>query len=142
MKVLTKRWEKCFDQLPIREGIWDSPPRPHNPSTQIPSNLTNKEIAKWMIVNVLGDPSKLNSYMEARLTRDLNYGVFIEGTGSIYFNEDCYAYNKPAFQKFDIQEAYDQLARIRSKNNYWEQRRAGQIQVPRPPWMPNNVSSI
>ena len=137
-----KIWEKCFDQLPIREGIWDSPPRLHNPSTQIPSNLTNKEIAKWMIVNVLGDPSKLNSYMEARLTRDLNYGVFIEGTGSIYFNEDCYAYNKPAFQKFDIQEAYDQLARMRAKNNYWEQRRAGQIQVPRPPWMPNNVSSI
>ena len=137
-----KIWEECFDRLPIREGIWESPPRLHNPSTQIPNDLTNKEIAKWLIINVLGDSSRLNSYMEARLTRDLNYGVFIEGTGSLYFNEDCYAYNKPAFQSFDIQEAYNQLAAMCGKNNYWEQRRVGQIQVPRPQWMPNNVSSI
>ena len=131
-----KLWERCFDELPIREGVWESPPRLHNPATEIPNGLTNKEIAKWMIVNVLGNPSKLNSYMEARLTRDLNYGVFIQGTGSLYFNEDSYAYNKPSFQKFDIQEAYNQLSLMCGKNNYWEQRRAGQIQVPRPPWMP------
>ena len=84
----------------------------------------------------MGDPDKLNSYMEARLIRDLNYGVFIEGTGSLYFNEDSFAYNRPSFKDFNLQEAYNQMANLCGLRNYWEQRRIGQITEPRPSWMP------
>ena len=79
-----KKWADYFDSIPIQENIWDStPPKIHQPSEQVPQELNNRDLAKWLIINVLGDPNKLNSYMEARLIRDLNYGVFIEGTGSL-----------------------------------------------------------
>ena len=108
----------------------------HEPSSQMPNGLNNRETAKWLIVNVLGEPERLDSYLEARLIRDLNYGVFLEGTSSLYFNEDSFAYNKPAFQEFNLQEAYNQLAELCHKRNYWEQRRVGMIQEPRATWMP------
>ena len=131
-----KKWADHFDSVPIKEGVWESPPRLHSPSNSVPSDLNNRDLAKWLIVNVLGEPEQLDTYLEARLIRDLNYGVFIEGTGSLYFNEDSYAYGRPAFREFNLQEAYNQLSEIRDRKNYWEQRRTGMIQEPRPPWMP------
>ena len=131
-----KKWADHFDSVPIKEGVWESPPRLHSPSNSVPSDLNNRDLAKWLIVNVLGEPEQLDTYLEARLIRDLNYGVFIEGTSSLYFNEDSYAYGRPAFREFNLQEAYNQLSEIRDRKNYWEQRRTGMIQEPRPPWMP------
>ena len=137
-----KKWAAHFDSVEIKEGVWESPPRLHSPSTSVPNGFNNRDLAKWLIVNVLGEPDKLDTYLEARVIRDLNYGVFIEGTSSLYFNEDSFAYGRPAFREFNLQEAYNQLAELRERKNYWEQRRTGMIQEPRPPWMPNNVSSI
>lgn len=132
-----KKWADYFDSVPLQEGVWEStPPNIHQPSEQVPQDLNNRDLAKWLIINVLGDPDKLNSYMEARLIRDLNYGVFIEGTGSLYFNEDSFAYNRPSFKDFNLQEAYNQMANLCGLRNYWEQRRIGQITEPRPSWMP------
>lgn len=134
--ITAKKWADYFDSVPINEGVWESPPKLHEPSSQMPNGLNNRETAKWLIVNVLGEPERLDSYLEARLIRDLNYGVFLEGTSSLYFNEDSFAYNKPAFQEFNLQEAYNQLAELCHKRNYWEQRRVGMIQEPRATWMP------
>ena len=73
-----KKWEEYFDsvEVPPIEYTWASPPRIHQPAekpTDIPPNVNHSSLAKWLIINVLGDSSKLNTFFESRLTRDLMY---------------------------------------------------------------------
>ena len=93
------------------------------PLNRIPPHMTNREYARWLIINVLGMPSKLDSYMESRLIRDLNYGVYISGTGNEYFNEDSWGFVKPKFAEFTRDTAYQSMYEMREKFNYWESRR-------------------
>ena len=121
-----KIWEDYFDSvtLPPTEQTWGSPPRLHQPSQEIPKGLSNSQYVKWLIVNVLGEPEKLNTYMEARMTRDLNYKVYIEGTGGMYTNEDVLSnISKPQFQNFDEEIAYHIMASLCERRNYWERLR-------------------
>ena len=109
---------------PPTEQTWGSPPRLHQPSQEIPKGLSNSQYVKWLIVNVLGEPEKLNTYMEARMTRDLNYRVYIEGTGGMYTNEDALSnISKPQFQNFDEEIAYHIMASLCERRNYWERLR-------------------
>ena len=62
--------------------------------------------------------------MEARMTRDLNYKVYIEGTGGMYTNEDVLSnISKPQFQNFDEEIAYHIMASLCERRNYWERLR-------------------
>tara|TARA_R100000808_G_scaffold2804_3_gene10532 strand:- start:57072 stop:58712 length:1641 start_codon:yes stop_codon:yes gene_type:complete len=116
-----QKWEEHFDAVyRPPEDKWNSPPEIFQPATQMPTNMDNKDLARWLIVNVLGDETRLDSYMESRMVRDLNYGVYIEGTGDVYINEDSMAYNRPQFKPFGPEEAYKAMYEIRMKRNYWE----------------------
>ena len=80
-----------------------------------------------MIINVLGEPEKLNTYFESRVIRDLNYGMFINGTGDLYLNEDSYKFVKPEFEQFEKEEAYNMMANLCKRRNHWEMTRKDQI---------------
>lgn len=125
-----EKWESLFDALPRRrlEDTWKSTPEIFQPVDKIPVGLNNKEYVRWLIINVLGDEKMLNSYMESRMIRDLNYGVYIQGTGDVYINEDSMAHNRPQFEPFGPEEAYRAMYEIRMKRNYWEDVRAQMAQ--------------
>ncbi|MBG88424.1 MAG: hypothetical protein CMO80_16195 [Verrucomicrobiales bacterium] len=124
------QWERFFDSfetLPI-EQTWCSPPRLHKPFPKPPEqeieNIEPGNLAKWLIVNVLGDPSKLNSFFEARMTRDLLYKSTTGSTGGMYFNESSAAFDGAnTRQHFDFNLAYDNLIQQCEKRNTWEQKR-------------------
>ena len=124
-----KKWEDYFDSvdiLPI-EQTWASPPRIHQPEEkpkEVPPNVNHSDLAKWLIVKVLGDPSKLNTYFESRLIRDLIYRSATQSTGGMYFNEASAAFDGINTRtNFDLNIAYDQMVGQCQRRNAWEQRR-------------------
>ena len=124
-----EKWEEFFDAIyRPPEDRWKSAPEIFQPASKIPNGLNNKEYVRWLILNVLGDEKMLNSYMESRMIRDLNYGVYIQGTGDVYINEDSMAHNRPQFEPFGPEEAYQAMYEIRMKRNYWENVRGQMIQ--------------
>ena len=124
-----KKWEDYFDSIDVTPPHlgWQSPPRIHEPSRAMPEDLPASEYARWLIVNVLGEPEKLNTYFEARLIRDLNYGMYINGTGEMYLNEDSYKFVKPAFEEFGKEEAYNMMANLCARRNHWESARKDRV---------------
>ena len=129
-----KVWEDYFDSVEIvpEERTWKSPARFRHPQPK-PStdnnNFTHATIARWLIQNVLCDPSKVNTFFEDRLSRDLMYGSATGSTAGVYFNESCAAFDgKNMRSEFNIDIAYNQLLSLCNKHNYWEQRRMETIQ--------------
>lgn len=125
-----KKWEDYFDSVDIipDEIGWKSPPNISQPApkpTEIPKNSSHKSLARWLISNVLCDETKINSFMEARLMRDLMYKTSTAITGGMYFNESSAAFDgKSSRQPFDFNMAYDHMLSLCNRRNYWEQKRA------------------
>jgi glycosyltransferase involved in cell wall biosynthesis len=128
------QWEKCFDSfetLPI-EQTWGSQPKIEQPSQKLDlekiGNVSHIQLAKHLIVDVLREPEKLNTFFESRLTRDLLYKQATASTGGMYFNESSAAFdgmNKR--QPFNYDIAYDQMAGICNRRNQWEKKRIQRI---------------
>jgi glycosyltransferase involved in cell wall biosynthesis len=125
-----KQWEDIFDSFEIMpiEQTWASQPKMHRPSPRLEAkdieNVDAGQLAKWLIVEALGDPSKLNTFFDARLTRDLTYRSATSSTGGMYFNESSAAFDgQNQRQAFDYNIAYDQMVNMCDRRNNWEQRR-------------------
>ena len=124
-----KKWEDYFDSVEILpvEHTWASPPRMHKAEEkpkEMPPNINHSDLAKWLIVNVLGDPSKLNTFFESRLTRDLMYKNATGSTGGMYFNESSAAFDGANMRvDFNFDVAYNQMVSQCNRRNVWEQRR-------------------
>jgi glycosyltransferase involved in cell wall biosynthesis len=127
-------WENIIDGVVIKplEQTWDSPPRVITPNLNIPNNLTQDEFVRWCVVNVWGEPSQLNSYVVMRMVRDLHYGEAISGFGGPYYSEDSLIIEQPKYRTFDKQEVLGALKKMGDTRNYWEERRAGLVQVDTP----------
>jgi glycosyltransferase involved in cell wall biosynthesis len=129
-----KKWEEYFDSVEIRPDseTWMSPVdiQPPQPMPQeIPHNK-HKELAQWLIVNVLRDESKLNSHMESRLTRDLLYGYSTSTTGGMYLNEMSANWDgRNKMHEFNFEKAYESMALLRHRKNFWEQKRAEEFRL-------------
>ena len=119
------KWEQRFDSVEIlpESETWKSPPRIHSPSDGYPKGLDNKNLVDWLIINVLGEPEKLNSYMASRLVRDLNYGQSTEGMGGIYYNENSLLDSAPKTMVFNPHDAYKHMLELCNRRNYWEKMR-------------------
>jgi glycosyltransferase involved in cell wall biosynthesis len=126
-------WEKYFDEtepVPFEYG-WASQPRLHQPAEKIKlqGNENHSSIAKWLITNVLGDQTKLNTYFESRMTRDLIYNQTTTSTGGMYFNESSAAFDGQNHRSpFNFDIAYDQMRMQCDLRNHWEQARVQRIQ--------------
>jgi len=127
-------WEKYFDSVDILpvEATWGSQPRIHNPQPKPESTPQSGhgDLARFLITNVLGDKSKLNSYFEARLTRDLMYKSATASTGGMYFNESSAVFTgNSGRQEFNFDIAYDQMVGMCNKRNAWEQKRVERMKT-------------
>lgn len=125
-----KMWEDYFDSVEIlpEEKTWKSQPRirmSEPKPEKLPPNMEYDKLASWLITNVLCEPEKVNSFMEARLIRDLMYRSTTSTTGGMYFNESSAAFDgKLSRNPFDFNIAYDHMVSLCNKRNFWEQRRA------------------
>jgi hypothetical protein len=129
-----KKWEDYFDSIEIApmEQTWASPPKIHTPEKKpdnLPPNVNNSDLAKWLILNVLGDPSKVGTFFEARLTRDLMYKTATASTGGMYFNESSAAFDGLNVRaNFSFDDAYANLLAQCEKRNSWERKRIEVVQ--------------
>ncbi len=123
-----KAWENYFDSvelLPV-ENTWASPPdltpsaEKINPDGQIPPS----QLARWLIVEVLREPRFANTFLEARLTRDLLYQSSTGTTGGMYFNESSAAFDgKSTRTPFNFDMAYNHFRELNQRRIFWEQKR-------------------
>jgi len=119
-------WESYFDSveiLPI-EQTWASTPSllPSAQKIEIDySKTTQSKVAKWLIVEVLREPRFLNTFFEARLTRDLIYNTTTASTGGMYFNEESAAFEgRNTRQPFNFDIAYDHFSQLNQRRIQWE----------------------
>jgi len=130
-----KLWEDYFDSVEIvdEEKTWKSQPRIRPPAQkpeQLPPNVDYDKLARWLITNVLCEPEKINTFMEARLIRDLMYRTTTALTGGMYFNESSAAFDgKASRNPFDFNIAYDHMLSLCNRRNFWEQRRAEKFKL-------------
>lgn len=125
-----KKWEDYFDSVEILPDTqtWKSPVDIQAPAAfpeSFPPETTPAAIARWLILEVLRDPSKVNSYLESRIVRDLLYRSVTSSVGGIYENEMSSAFSGGSPQRtgFDAKSAYDHMAAMRGKINFWEDQR-------------------
>jgi len=124
------QWEKYFDSIDIipEEKSWKSPPRisyPAQPLTEDQlNNVSNyQQLAQWLIVEVLREPEKLNTFLEARLIRDLTYKTSTATTGGMYYNESSAAFDNKRLTPFSFEDAYKHFSSLCERRNHWEQKR-------------------
>jgi glycosyltransferase involved in cell wall biosynthesis len=129
-----KVWENFFDGLQLTSK-WTDPPIIHEPCQEVPDNLSPESLVQWSIANILGEPDLCNSYMALRMTRDLNYGASVGGTGGMYFNEDSSIGIMSRYRPFHAQDAMQHLAQLCQRRNYYEQARMNYDNIPKPPFI-------
>tara|TARA_B100000519_G_scaffold180438_1_gene171956 strand:+ start:281 stop:1957 length:1677 start_codon:yes stop_codon:yes gene_type:complete len=121
-----KVWESYFDsiEIPPIEQTWASQPllQPSAPKIEVDYNkMTQSQVAKWLIVEVLREPRFLNTFFEARLTRDLIYNTSTASTGGMYFNEESAAFEgRNTRQPFNFDIAYDHFSQLNQRRIHWE----------------------
>ena len=126
------KWMKYFDSVQVKdpEQTWLSPPRIHTPAESVPENLSNAELATFLVSEVFGEPEKVNTYMWARMCKDLNLGAWTQGSvGGMYFNEDAHADSQKPMQPFNVEIAYDLCHNMCMRRNQWESERAARFQL-------------
>ena len=123
-----KMWEDYFDSveaLPI-ERTWASPPdlTPSAPKIDPKGQIPPSQLARWLIVEVLREPRFANTFLEARLMRDLLYQSSTGTTGGMYFNESSAAFDgKSTRTPFDFDMAYNHFKELNDRRIFWEQKR-------------------
>jgi glycosyltransferase involved in cell wall biosynthesis len=128
-----KKWEDYFDSVEIRpdEETWKSPPRirmPEPKPQKIPEHMSAEDISTWLISKVLCEPEKLNTFMQARLIRDLMYQSSTASTGGMYFNESSASFDgRNTRNPFNFDIAYDHFLNLCNRRNAWEHRRIQRI---------------
>lgn len=94
-----RRWMNVIDNTPIKG--WKNAelllPVQFNPM----EHLTNYEYARWLILNVLRDTSKLGTQLEVDIVSNLNYGC---------------TFGQGKTQQFSREDAYNNMLNMR---NYW-----------------------
>lgn len=128
-----KKWEEYFDSVEIlpEEQTWTSPPRFRRPEPILEdTNKPHTQLAQWLISKVLCDDSKLDSFMEARLIRDLLYNTTTASTGGMYFNESSAAFEgKNQRLDFNFSKAYQHFYSLCMRHNSWEQKRSEKFRL-------------
>lgn len=85
---------------------WDAPRREFNSPKDYPRNYSPQMFARWLITDVLQDPSYIGSYMEARLVRDLTNGASPIGHDGLYYFEAMNIHNQK-YQPFTEEIAFN-----------------------------------
>lgn len=126
------KWIEAIESTPVKENGWNSEPRLFSPAKydqRIAQETTNSEYVHWLITNVLCEHDQLYSHMHTRLLRDLNYGVYLEGTAGMYYNEQSQLFSNNQYSDFSREKAYEMMHALSNRRNAWEQARAKKVGI-------------
>lgn len=115
-------WEEAIQSVPLRDHreTWASPPKIFTPNTERPSNwqsMSSDEFAKWGMLNLLGEPEKVNSWMHLKLARQLDSGVNVSKSG---------VEGSVKIDPYHPSDLNEYLYTIREIKNIWEEKRVTQ----------------
>lgn len=127
LEKLVGKWSGAIDEYSAQLP-WNASSRTFSPAVQIPQNLSNSDYVKFLLVNVLGEPWRLGSYIESRFVRDLTYGYALQSSPQGYFNEDTISHSRPMYMPFNRDSAYDFCVHMLRKKNYWENLRMNTLE--------------
>ena len=77
-KVWLEAIESCNPKLP-----WNTPPRILEIPKNFPQGMTNEQFVEWGCIEVLGQPSLIDSYFGFKLLQDLNSEYKVENVGDV-----------------------------------------------------------
>ena len=124
-----EKWMEVIDSLEGAEREWSALPRYHNPEVPNESvnTMNNNDFSYWLVKNVLGQPELCNTSFQARIIRDLNYGVTLGGMGGLYYNDHSHQFQRHQHQKFGREEAYNKMVHLCQLRNAFEQKRISSL---------------
>jgi glycosyltransferase involved in cell wall biosynthesis len=130
--TIAAKWMSAIDNCPPPKLSWDSPPNIRQPNPNIPRGMDNQTFVRWCIINILCDPSKLNSFLEARLVKNLNYQTTLDGAGGLQTSElgDPTQTIRP--KPFSHKDVVDQLVAYRQRQNDLEYKRVNWDKIEKP----------
>lgn len=133
----SKMWEEYFDSVPLidQSETWGSAPKIFVPNMNFPNNVANEYFIKHAIINITGEPELIESYMAARMLKDLNYGATVRGLGGVYINDLSSLGVRPEWIPYTRQHVIDELLNYRNTKNHWEQIRTGMVPYTTPEWI-------
>lgn len=116
----TQVWIDAINSVEAKKS-WDSEPNFHQPvQYDEKGQLDSYSYAAWLIINVLGDKTQLNTFMHSRLARDLDRGMWNEVPNGGYYEEKSHMFTKNKWAPFDRQTAYRILLNKRNNINECE----------------------
>jgi len=122
-----EKWMEVFDSLSRNKSDkgWEATPRIVGPEDvgEFVNYMDNAKYARWLIDSVLGEQERQNTFFESRIIRDLNYGVHLKGMSGLYFNEQAHMFERPKYEVFNRDIAYQEMVGLNYRRNLWEQRR-------------------
>jgi glycosyltransferase involved in cell wall biosynthesis len=132
-----KLWEKHFDAVGVKDlgKTWNGPASIYNPNPNFPTNVANETFIKHAIINITGETELIESFMAARMLKDLNYGATTRGIGGIYFNDLSALGVRPEWIPYTRQHVIDELMNYRNNKNNWEALRTGLAAYQVPQWI-------
>lgn len=113
------KWMGVLDDMEI-EDKWDSPNTAPSPAISIPTGLSNEEFVNWAMVNIARRPELLNSYLTARIIRDLNVGLSYTNEGGFFVNDMSETRLRHVSQPFDRACALKEFERLWNDKAFWE----------------------
>lgn len=131
-----RKWEEAFDSIDIlpEQETWYSTPDIKK-SAELHEDIKQQPldtIAKWLVLEVLHKPEKINSFFYADLLESLNYGYQTSQVIGSYFNEDDSVVSlgrKIEHNKVTVESAYNDCAEKRKIINIWEQVRRDKFKL-------------
>jgi hypothetical protein len=117
-----KVWENAIDSLEPKNAWISEPDIKQIP--EMPSNINQwgvEEQALFLILGVLQDPSKINSYLHNKLRHNLLFGHSNDPESTVYSNDSSFVFNlSPKTSSFTIEDAYKQMKMLRQNINSCE----------------------
>ena len=129
-------WMHYYDSQPTIDN-WDCPPDIFQSATEIPNNLSPPDLVRWSYLNVLGQVNDMYSYDALRHIKDLTHGIRNAGHGGLSVSDNSLFGANPEMEYFGVNEFIRLLTNKRIGINYWESRRSGRIQEPKPDFIVN-----
>lgn len=119
------KYEQYFDSLDINylNNLWQNPFSFHKIDENIPNDyVSNTDFSKWLILNVLGEPEKLNTYFHTKLLKEINYGFTTSPNGLNYANGDSFM-EQHKRREFSRKDAFETIKHLTEFKFFWESKR-------------------
>lgn len=127
-----KVWQDAIDSVNISGYEYNESPALHNPVMPTEPFEDNTDFVRWAIINILGKPEMVCSYMAMRLVRDLNSGCTPVGiAGATYHNENSGLGLNHNHENFNPEILINKLIQMRTEINSSESKRYATVNRPR-----------